>query len=454
MEEFYYAGLLRECQRYSLEDVDEEHVGGKLRLTLADIYQDQFVRLPASDLEQRETQDRQAQVMRDKTVPLMEALEKLQSSQIVIRGKVGSGKSSFVNYLAASIILSHDGSQRQSLADKLAGRPVVRILLRQWGTDIHAEIDHRGLLLEAIHAQIEFHIRDEAKTRHENIAPDEMDSFVRVFTGQAIKNGVILLDGLDEVGLTNNKRDIVLKAIANFVDNANISAQTHIILTSRPHAYEHHLSGFVRMELEPMGGDQVDRFIRHWYQQVSRDRQIDKKDPGNQKRAADLIKQIHDRESLQVLTETPLLLTLVLGIDFANYRLPESRADLYDRAIKLLLQRWHRNLQGFREALDPKERTTLEILEEHAESTGNLRKALCHLALDSYYDAQGKNDESGDTILFRETQVLGHLTKLYGQSVDAEAVRYFLQYCSNLLVAAGDETLQFRPQIVPRVPGC
>jgi len=442
-EQYYYHDLYQECQQYKLADLDGEQAENTIKMSLSDVYGDQNVSVSSEDDTPVAEIGRKTKRLHEKkrSLKILEALKEVGKKHILISGIVGSGKSSFVNYLSASIIDSMRGKISEILPDHLVNRPVVRILLRRIGKDIDAGLNESDMLIHIIDGQVRKHVcrGAESLTGGNYFSEQELKKFTESFIEKLKSDGLIILDGLDEVALFENKRATMVRYIYVFENNLDKKSRTQMIVTSRPYAVDDKLPKLLCLRIEPMGLEQSAGFIRHWYQQVGRDRPLDSQDPENRIRAEKLIKQIESRESLQILAETPMLLTLLLIMDYSNYQLPASRGELYNRAVNLLLQRWHRNLLPYKTALEPEEQSVLQVLENDEQSTERLRRALCKIALESYRDAQGNEASATKDILFKKGLVLKHLSRVYELDEHSEGLLYFLRFRSNLLVAPTSE---------------
>ncbi|WLE98955.1 MAG: SUMF1/EgtB/PvdO family nonheme iron enzyme [Candidatus Electrothrix communis] len=463
IEKFYHDNLLKECERYDFGDLDEERAEDHSGLKLSDVYVDQQVTV--FDPKQKNDPSEQKELAERKTIPLFQALEKYSENHCIISGIVGSGKSSFINFLAADIIRSFASEQSSVLPGDFTRRPVVRVRLREIGATLDRSVDADGLLLRHIRTQVHRHIVFGCNGT--NGVYDVSDCTIEQYCNELVtelqKNGIILLDGLDEVTLTEDKRLMVQQAIRHFLDRLPENSSCRLILTSRPPGLtgnsgeRYQPPGFVRLELQSMSLQQAGTFIHHWYEKKAKaDPRPSTNDPMNRQRAEHLIMQVSERPSLEELTGTPMLLTLMLLVDSGNYRLPESRAELYDRAVKLLLQRWHLNLRKDVDSFEPEAQAVMEAMTEDGGFAKDLREALSRTALESYQHAEATAAEKNATITFSQALVLGNISlfldnskrtseKTIASAIDSTAIHNFLQNRSNILVGAGesDDRLQF-----------
>ncbi|MDD5392320.1 MAG: SUMF1/EgtB/PvdO family nonheme iron enzyme [Thiothrix sp.] len=437
---FYYAGLDASCEMLKLNLI-EKRLGDKQagRLGLSEIYQDQRIRLPESGDKAkagehlRESKDAE---------PLMEALNKLESRRLVILGKLGSGKSSFVNYVTHCIIQSRS-KPVANLPSFMSNRPIVRLLLREVGLHVDSTSNSNGLIWRELKAgvqqQIEKHLLSQGEMA---LKPSEFEQFWPAFQRDFIQqNGILLLDGLDEVSREDAVAALREGLLAFAADKAN--QNVFIVVTSRPSAYEREeqrLPGFLQTELEPMNEDQIRAFIRQWYQV------IESSDPTQAtKRADDLARDIFDnpalkeRKDLQEMAERPLLLTLLIGLNSAGKSLNRSRPEVYREIIELLLQRWQENLREHLPSLRPELQEGMRVLQKSPDA---LMKSLQKTAYETY-ESLGSAGAGNAVLEFSAAIALGNL---YGkcESDNLNHVLEFLQDRSTLLVAGNQPgKLQF-----------
>lgn len=401
----------------------------KSPIKLPQIYQDQYVRVEKSS-------SKGDAVMHQKDndpIPLLETIAQAEHSKLVLLGKVGSGKSSFVDYLTWAIAASWQDQVDLSINSALQMRPVVRLRLRNIATQMdEQDYQHIGLIIQkAIEREIERLIGE--------AMPNYFD--------QLLKQGVILLDGLDEVTRNDSRLFTMLDAIDTFAQK--LSAQARIIITSRPYAYEtHRLNDFKVMELAAMNDEQISTFIEHWY------RLMPAKDVwknGATGQAANLTAMVLNPKQayLKPLAEIPLTLTLMTALHYARNILPHSRAELYKHSVELLLDRWQRRLQIYKNEHDEFEADEYRALNL---GRGKLTDLLSAFALRIHkrqqQEHQANPDKQGQTYSdINRHEMLGmfadYLYEEKIQNCEANQLLEFLQFRSSILVATAEEHFSF-----------
>lgn len=147
---------------------------------------------------------------------------------------------------------------------------------------------------------------------------------------------VLLLDGLDEINITNQRHNIVDK-INSFT--AQYPA-VKIIVSSRVVGYkETRLSScFFHFEVEEFSDEQMQLFLNNWYSSISF---CSDNDLGNAfEEAEKLFYSIKQNTSVYKLACNPLLITIIALINFQGNKLPEKRVSLYEIATTTLLDNW------------------------------------------------------------------------------------------------------------------
>jgi predicted NACHT family NTPase len=138
---------------------------------------------------------------------------------------------------------------------------------------------------------------------------------------------LVLLDGLDEV--MEQDHDRVIREIREFAERYS---QNHIVITCRIAAREYIFQQFTEVEMADFDDDQIQSFADKWFKT---------KEKNPESTTGEMFwKELESRKPVKELAANPLLLTL-LCLEFDNSSaFPQSRSELYDRALNVLLSKW------------------------------------------------------------------------------------------------------------------
>jgi len=268
--------------------------------------------------------------------------------RLVLLGDPGSGKSTFVNFVAlclAGEILGLDEANLERLTEPLPqdddkdeepepqpwshGAPLpVHVVLRDFAA--------RGLPPAGERATAK-HLWDFIVNELDDAA---LEAYAKPLIQELLKEGsLLLLDGLDEVPEAERRREQIKQAVEDF---AGAFGKCRILVTSRTYAYQQQawrLPNFEEAVLAPFGMGQIRRFVDRWYAHIAKLRGLHSDDA--QGRAELLKRAIAASERLQALAERPLLLTLMASLHaWRGGSLPEKREELYADTVDLLLDWW------------------------------------------------------------------------------------------------------------------
>jgi len=271
--------------------------------------------------------------------------------RLVLLGDPGSGKSTFVNFVAlclAGETLKKKGANLARLVEPLPqdeeGRArdeepqpqpwsqgallPVRVVLRDFAA--------RGLPAAGQPATAQ-HLWDFIATELEGATLGGYVPHLRRELRE--RGGLLLLDGMDEVPEAERRRVQIKQSVESF---AAAFPRCRVLVTSRTYAYQQQawrLPGFVETLLAPFGAGQMRRFVERWYVYIAQLRGLD---TDNAQGRAELLKRaIFGSDRLRALAKRPLLLTLMASLHaWRGGSLPEKREELYADTVDLLLDWW------------------------------------------------------------------------------------------------------------------
>ena len=281
---------------------------------------------------------------KQKTLSAIELLN--EESCLVLQGGPGSGKSTFVNYLALCLAGEYLGNEEVNLqplpdenGDDQEERQAwshaqllpIKVVLRDFAASTHLPSNAEDASAENLWDFIEQQLTKSAKTA---LVP-----YLKQRMNQADARVMLMLDGLDEVAEATQCRQQVRTVIQAF---AAAHPGCRVLVTCRPYAYEKQewqLQGFASGVLADFSAGQIRRFVDRWYAKGSLD-------SNDAKGRAELLKRLifrRDGERLLTLAKRPLLLTMMAHLHADKKRdLPEKRGELYEEVTTLLLETWEK----------------------------------------------------------------------------------------------------------------
>ncbi|MBD1896694.1 NACHT domain-containing NTPase [Coleofasciculus sp. FACHB-129] len=229
----------------------------------------------------------------EERVPGLEAVEKY--TKLMILGKPGAGKTTFLKYLAIQC------NQGEFQADRVP----IFITLKEF-----AEAANKPGLLEYITQQFASCgvVETQLITSLQNVIKHS--------------RALILLDGLDEVREEDNKR--VLKEIRVFSDQYR---ENHFVMTCRIAAREYTFEKFTEVEVADFDSEQIATFASNWFKNKA-------------VKSETFIERLEDNERINELATSPLLLTLLCLAFEESGDFPANRSELYKEGLDALLKKW------------------------------------------------------------------------------------------------------------------
>jgi hypothetical protein len=216
-----------------------------------------------------------------------------EKKRLFILGKPGSGKTTFLKYIAVQC------------SRKNIDRIPIFVGLKEWADSGH---DLTTFITN------EFDICN---------FPDASP-----FVDYILDNGyaMVLFDGLDEVKLENEKRRKTINEIRDFT---NKYLQTHCLVTCRIAATDYTFDHFDYVEIADFTDKQIFDFAKKWFGD-----DLEKLNAFQ----AGITKP--ENKGLYEIASVPILLTLIcLAFDTTN-EFPERRVDVYGEGINALLRLW------------------------------------------------------------------------------------------------------------------
>jgi predicted NACHT family NTPase len=239
-----------------------------------------------------------AQVCQER-IPAMQAVTTYP--KLIILGKPGSGKTTFLQYLATQC------NQGKLLSDKIP----IFLRLRNFAEDAR-EIGNYSLLNYINQALAGFGASDQD-----------------IQTILAHGRMLILLDGLDEIPEDNSVE--IIKSICKFSEEYY---KNQFIITCRIAALQYQFEGFTEIEIADFNQFQIQAFVQNWFINVARN----SIEEGKAKTCQFMQKlQLWENREIRELTVTPLLLNLVCCVFQARLDFPTRRVEFYKEALKILL---------------------------------------------------------------------------------------------------------------------
>jgi predicted NACHT family NTPase len=351
LRESYLNRILEQTGELQLSGIDPKAASaeGSLKMQLSAVYTGLLTHVPEVGAKQL---TRRARAHHEKESSRLSALAMLNRERcLALLGEPGSGKSTFVNFVA--LCLAGEGLGLKSANIAVMTEPVpteedekrddkgpkklqpwshgallpVRIVLRDLaarGLPEPGAAAGRDTLWKFIEAELGENLKEFAPHLYKTLQE---------------KGALILLDGLDEVPDSLNRRLQVKQAVKGFVNDFR---KCRVLATSRTYAYqkqEWKLDGFTEAVLSPFSPRQVSHFVERWYDHIAVVRKLNSE--GAKGRAKLLIAVIERSERLAELASRPLLLTLMASLHaWRGGSLPEKREQLYADAVDLLLDQW------------------------------------------------------------------------------------------------------------------
>jgi len=154
--------------------------------------------------------------------------------------------------------------------------------------------------------------------------------------------GLVLLDGLDEVGDDRRISTVLREFVHEFGRNQFVLTSRIVGLDAGPWQK----LDFVTFQVARWREEDIREFARRWYaaRPVVGKRQKKQHD----QRAEELTTAILSHRPLRAIASNPLMLTILVALHHANATLPRRRVDLYAKIVEVMLESWEASKRGAR----------------------------------------------------------------------------------------------------------
>ena len=363
----------------------------------------------------------------------LEALFESENRRMVLLGLPGTGKSTFVRYLALRMAQAETDKSKniQDLLPGWKGGAVIPLILSlgRMAETIPADCQKGSAAL------IESYIKQSLKTDERTV-----DFAESILPELERAGGLVLFDGLDEVA-DLRLRPIVVQAVEDFVQKYGRQSVSRFLVTCRTYSYYHdpkwQLTGWTTHELALLDNEKIEYFVNAWHDEHIRIEPARKTDLENKRKQLLASLQPDDRRRLHEIAPFPIILTMMAVVHTHYGDLPDTRAEVYERCVDLLLVRWEYERPVAGQSQKTQKRT---IIDELGISRVVLDRALWEIAFKAHEGREDDEEKKRGPALVTEDLLTGVLQTHFQ---DLGKVQTFLDYCQSsngLLMLQGSVT--------------
>ena len=352
----------------------------------------------------------------------------------VILGDPGSGKSTFLRYIAGRLAsgLRYPEPPLKITWTNKSYQARVSPYDSEVDDDDQKEIIWDGGKL----IPIMINMRDFARVQHEepgglaiwayvaSILDAEKQGEVVPILEKKIDKGqiLLLLDGVDEVPA--EQRAEVWSRIDDLSNT--IYGNCRWIATCRVLSYvpEEAPAGVKPVTLADFNESQIDRFVDRWYEALIEVGELDRPQAEAFKM---MLQQAARRKRLFLLAQNPMLLTIMALVQTYRGTLPDERAMLYQACVETMLLRW----QQHKEVVDGRELPG--VLDRLGISRAELEQLLWEIAWEAHSQAPEREDRAD----IPEGEIIRIARKYVRSYANAEAFLHYTEERAHLLIGRG-----------------
>lgn len=221
---------------------------------------------------------------------------------IVVLGQPGSGKTTFLKYLA----LAYTGF----VPVPFNTEPLLPIFVPL------KELKRVGPPKPAAKWLSDFVLSCASEISGSRFNPDWLIQYL------ANKQCLILLDGIDEID-----PEFIASVMQSIIAFTKKYRGNKYIMTCRSSVFDYLAEGFIICEIDDFNESNISVFIDQWFN-------------ADKEKKNDLIKHIKESKTARDLCKTPLLLTMICILYEYNQTIPGNRSELYQTCVDALFFRW------------------------------------------------------------------------------------------------------------------